>query len=127
MNVVVDTSVWVDFFRGHDVPELEDALSDGRVVLAPVVVAELLSGARRPQDVVKLRELLDELPVYSTPREHWVNVGLLRRKLSREGVSVSVPDAHVARCSIELGAVLLSRDSVLARIAQSVGLKVTRA
>ena len=125
MNVVVDTSIWIDFFRGRDVPELEDALSEGRVVVPPVVVAELLSGARRPQEAAQLRDLLDELPVHAASREHWVNVGLLRRKLSKEGVSVSVPDAHVARCTIELGAVLLSRDSVFARIAGAVGLKVT--
>ena len=42
-GVVVDTSVWVDFLAGVSIPELEEALARGVVVLAPVVVIFFLA------------------------------------------------------------------------------------
>ncbi|MEW6055793.1 MAG: PIN domain-containing protein, partial [Bdellovibrionota bacterium] len=44
MNVlVVDTSVWISYFAGKPLSDLDLALKEGRVHLSPVVLAELLS------------------------------------------------------------------------------------
>lgn len=123
-GVVVDTSVWIDFFAGVAVPAMEDALSRGIVVLPPIVVAELLSGARREQDRVAITEVLSDLALHDTPREHWLRVGELRRTLRARGISVSTPDAHVAQCAIDRDAPLLSRDAIFARIARQAGLRL---
>lgn len=69
-GAVADTSVWIDFFAGRPTPVLEDALSQGTVVLPPLVVAELISGAARKSDRIAIGELLQELPVHDTPLEH---------------------------------------------------------
>ena len=122
--VVADTSVWIDLFAGQPVPALEEALRQGLVVLPPLVVAELISGARRPRDRTSIRDLVQELPLHDTPLEHWIRVGDLRRRLAGRGVSVSTPDAHVAQCALERGALLLSRDSIFARIAEASELRV---
>ena len=124
-GVVVDTSVWIDFLAGVPVPELEDALARGIVVLPPVVVAELISGARRPRDRAAIADLLQELPLHDTPLDHWVRVGELRRHLGDHGVTVSIPDAHVAQCAIDRNALLLSRDAVFRRIAGRSKLNLT--
>ena len=116
-GVVVDTSVWIDFFAGRAVPYLEDALAQGSVVLPPLVVAELVSGARRPRDRAAIADLIRELPLHETPPDHWMRVGDLRRQLRGRGLAVSTPDAHVAQCALDRDAVLLSRDAVFARIA----------
>jgi tRNA(fMet)-specific endonuclease VapC len=117
-GVVVDTSVWIDFFAGHSAPSLTDALAQGLVVLPPLVVAELISGARRSRDRTAIVELLRELTIHETPIEHWIRVGELRRELLTRGVPVSTPDAHVAQCALDRDGVLLSRDRVFARIAR---------
>jgi predicted nucleic acid-binding protein len=116
-GVVADTSVWIDFFAGRAAPHLEDALAQGSVVLPPLVVAELVSGARRTRDRIAIADLLRELPLHETPLDHWVRVGDLRRRLRGRGVAVSTPDAHVAQCALDRDAVLLSRDAVFTRIA----------
>jgi predicted nucleic acid-binding protein len=116
-GVVVDTSAWIDFFAGRPVPSLEDALAQGSVVLAPLVVAELISGASRPRDRDSIADLMRELPLHETPVEHWLRVGDLRRQLRGRGLAVSTPDAHVAQCALDRNAVLLSRDAVFARMA----------
>jgi predicted nucleic acid-binding protein len=125
-GVVADTSVWIDFFAGVPTPSFEDALAQGLVVLPPVVVAELVSGASRPQERAAIEDLLKELPLHETPRSHWVRVGELRRHLRTRGVSTSTPDAHVAQCAIDRDAVLLARDSVFARIARHAPLRLGR-
>lgn len=123
-GVVVDTSVWIDFLAGVTVPDLEEALARGVVVLAPVVVAELIGGARRPRDRAAITDLLTELALHDTPIDHWVRVGALRRDLRNHGVSVSTPDAHVAQCAIDRDAVLFSRDAVFRRVARHSRLKL---
>lgn len=117
-GVVVDTSVWVDFLHGGDVPLLEDALARGVVVVPPIVVAELVSGARQARDRAAIIDLLEELALHDAPRDHWVRVGELRRQLGTHGVTVSTPDAHVAQCAIDRDAVLLSRDAIFRRVAE---------
>ena len=124
-GVVVDTSVWIDFFAGRSVPRLEESLAEGVVILPPLVVAELVSGASSVRDQASVAALLRELAVHETPLEHWIRVGGLRRKLAAHGVSVSTPDAHVAQCALERSALLLARDRVFPRIADHTALRLS--
>lgn len=116
--LVVDTSVWVDFFRGAPLPELELALREGLVVLPPLVVAELLSAPLAKRERSELTSLLNDLAIHETPFDHWRRVGELRAALARGGLSVSTPDAHVAQCALDLDASLWSTDSVFEKIAK---------
>lgn len=115
--VVVDTSVWIDYFGGAAQPRLEQALAGGTVVLPPIVVAELMSGAQRATDRAALQDLLSDLRLHATPLQHWMRVGELRRSLRARGLSVSTPDAHVAQCALDLEAPLLTNDALFRRIA----------
>jgi predicted nucleic acid-binding protein len=121
---VADTSAWIDFFAGRPAHALEDALAQGLVVLPPLVVAELISGAHRPRDRAAIGRLVHDLPLHETPLAHWIRVGELRRRLRERGISVSTPDAHVAQCALDRDAVLLSSDAVFTRIARPVGLRL---
>jgi predicted nucleic acid-binding protein len=122
VNVVVDSSVWIEFFRGRTFPALEEALAEGRVLLPPIVVAESTSGAQSRGDARRVRELLQELDLVETSRDHWIRAGELRRNLRARGLSVSTPDAHVAQCALDVEGVLLSTDAVFRHIARIVPL-----
>jgi tRNA(fMet)-specific endonuclease VapC len=123
-GVIADTSVWIDFLAGVPTPSLEEALHRGVVVLPPIVVAELVSGARRARERAAIEDLLRELPLHETPRGHWVRVGDLRRSLRARGVVASTPDAHVAQCAIDRDAILLARDAVFPHIARHSSLRL---
>jgi tRNA(fMet)-specific endonuclease VapC len=123
-GLVVDTSVWIDFFSGRPVPALEDGLAQGAVALPPIVVAELVSGARQERQRAAILDLVGDLPVHETPIDHWIRVGDLRRRLAEKGVAVSTPDAHVAQCAIDRDALLLTRDDVFKKIARATALRV---
>jgi len=114
---VVDSSAWIDFFRGRELPVLEEALAEGRVRVPPLVVAELVSGATSRGDVRRIEDLVRDLELVPTPRAHWVRVGELRRRLRATGLSISTPDAHVAQCALDLGGYLVATDGVFRRIA----------
>jgi predicted nucleic acid-binding protein len=126
-GIVVDTSSLVDWFAGKEDSLLENALAQGTVVLPPIVVAEVVSGATRAEQRRALGELLQDLTVHETPLEHWIAVGDLRGQLRRRGLTVSTTDAHVAQCALERDAVLLTRDAVFAQIAHHVKLRLASA
>jgi predicted nucleic acid-binding protein len=90
-----------------------------------VVVAELVSGARRPRERAAIADLVRDLPVHESALDHWVRVGELRRRLADKGLAVSIPDAHVAQCVLDRDALLLARDAVFLRIANAMPLRVS--
>jgi predicted nucleic acid-binding protein len=123
-GVVVDTSVWIDYLEGKDIPVLDDALKHGAVLLPPVVLAELISGAHRPRERTALLDFLSDLPLCETDRSHWIHVGDLRRRCREKGLSISTPDAHVAQCALDADAILFSRDRIFLEVAHQANLRL---
>lgn len=125
MNVIVDTRVWIHFFRGKSYPEIETALKEGRVYLTGLIVAELLSGVSSATEEKKLTEWVESLPLAETPLSHWLNVGRLRNKCLKKGLSISTPDGHIAQATLDLGGLLLTSDRIFSKLPLSLGLKAT--
>ena len=124
MSVVVDTSVWVDWLKGHPVVAVDQALDRGLVVLPPLVIAELVAGARRAGERDQLEAALADLPMCDCQRSHWTRVGALRARALAHNVSLSTPDAHIAQCALDLDATLLTRDAVFTELAAICPLRV---
>jgi predicted nucleic acid-binding protein len=123
VSVVVDTSVWIAFFRGKTQIAFEEALKDGQIVVPPIVAAELLSSAHSKRQVKQLEHLFASLGILQTTDAHWMSVGSLRRSLSIRGMHLSIPDVHIAMCAIERGGSLMSHDAIFEKIsAKSSGL-----
>ena len=125
--LVVDTSIWIDFFRGTPLVALEDALRAGVVLLAPMVAAELLSATLNARERRKLTAFLRDLPLHETPLAHWESVGALRAALGKNGLAISTPDAHVGQCAIDASALLWSKDSVFRHMAEFTPLRLFEA
>ena len=63
--VLVDTSVWVDYFNGVDAPpstQLEKLLGSGHILTGDLILAELLQGFASDADCRRARALLIDLP-----------------------------------------------------------------
>jgi predicted nucleic acid-binding protein len=124
--IVVDTSIWIDFFRGMALPALEGALKSGTAILSPVVAAELLSAPLSGRHRNDLKSFLEDLPIHPTPFGHWAEVGALRANLAKRGFTVSTPDAHVAQCALEMQGFLWTRDKIFTLIAEKVSIRLYR-
>jgi predicted nucleic acid-binding protein len=125
-DVVIDTSVWIDYLAGEKIQSVDDAVANKLAVIPPLVVAELVTGAATISAREAIGELLQEAPVHETPLGHWIDVGMLRGSLARKGVNVTVPDAHVAQCALDRDALLLARDTIFADIAKHAPLRLER-
>jgi len=69
--LVVDSSVWIDFFNGHDEPAAEllaQLLDHGevRIVVPDLVLFEVLRGFRHERDLRTARQLMQGLAVESS-------------------------------------------------------------
>lgn len=122
--IVADTSEWIEYFAGRPAPLLDHALAAGLVVVPPIVIAELLSGARSVSDRTALEDVLRDLAMPDTPFEHWSRVGALRASLRAHGISISTPDGHVAQCALDYDAPLLTRDAVFGQMAKLTKLRL---
>ena len=59
--IVVDSSVWIDYFTGNDSPEadhLDSLLGQELIAIGDLVLAEVLQGFRADKDFRKARDLL---------------------------------------------------------------------
>ncbi len=69
--LVVDSSVWIDFFNGADRPAvglLQQMLHHGevRIVVPDLVLFEVLRGFRHERDLRQARQLMESLAVETT-------------------------------------------------------------
>lgn len=122
--VVADTSAFVELLAGRPAPVLVAALSRDEVVLSPIVLAELVSGARSRRDRVLLEGRLARLALFDATRDHWVRVGELRGACARRGLTVTTLDAHVAQCALDLDGELVARDKVFDAVARLTKLRL---
>lgn len=66
MNLLVDSSVWIDYFNGSITPEtdyLDNALGEKPIVVGDLILAEVLQGFRRRRDFEAARIALTRFPV----------------------------------------------------------------
>ena len=116
MKVLVDTSVWADFFNGYPSAE-EKALSrliagDDEVFTCGVVVAEVFQGLRQNKGRAEIVRLFREL-VFVEPSgmDAYLRAAEIYRTLRRRGVTVrSTIDCLIAVIAEENGCNVLSRD-----------------
>lgn len=123
-GIVADSSEWIEYLNGRPAPLLEQAIAAGAVIVPPVVVAELASGARSREERMVIEDLLVDFTLHDPSFLHWCRVGELRRLLRTKGLTVLVADAHVAQCALDRDAPLLTRDAVFWKIAAHTKLRL---
>lgn len=119
--VVIDTSVWVEYFRGHR-PALYahvDALVVARQLAnLRIITAELLRGANTPLARRAIHETVALIPTVPLSDEFWLDVGEFCHQLSRHGVKASLTDGWIAKAVIDHRCALWSLDKDFQHIAR---------
>jgi predicted nucleic acid-binding protein len=130
MRILVDTSVWVDFFNGYASPEartLAHLIEDeADLCTCGVVVAEFFQGIRDRRNLQKLEHHFREM-LCLTPREPdtYFAAASLFRTLRAQGITVrSTIDCLVAQLAAEGDALLLAKDRDMRLIIDSGTLRV---
>jgi predicted nucleic acid-binding protein len=117
--IAVDTSVWIDFFRGGSaVGERLRALLDHDDVALPIPVRiELLSGARRAERST-IGRLLSALPVLHPTRQTWDRIEAWVVTGAAAGHRFGVSDLLIASLAAEGDCALWSLDGDFTRMAR---------
>ncbi len=65
--IVVDSSVWIDYFSGADTPQterLEDTLGTKPVATCDLILTEVLQGFRHDKDYRTARKLFEDVAIF---------------------------------------------------------------
>jgi predicted nucleic acid-binding protein len=129
--VLVDTSVWIEYFNGKINPEtdrLDELLGSGELLTGDLILAELLQGFNRDADFHRARQLMDSLPcVDLVGHDLAVRAAEHFRRLRRQGITVrKTIDVLIATYCIANDHALLHRDKDFTAFEQHLGLKIAR-
>jgi predicted nucleic acid-binding protein len=130
--IVVDTSVWVDYFNGRSTPEtdsLDALLSRELLIVGDIILTEVLQGFRSQADFRRALLLLGRLEFREMlGREAAIESARYYRRLRAKGVTVrKTIDVIIATFCLRGGHELLHADRDFDLIEQHLGLPVLRA
>jgi predicted nucleic acid-binding protein len=110
--ILVDTSAWIEFFRGRDpiADAVDEALSHGEAALCGPVETELRRGLPNERERGKILPLLDGCHRLAQPVRLWTEAGDLGFALRRRGVTPKTVDLLIATYALSHSTALLTAD-----------------
>jgi predicted nucleic acid-binding protein len=127
-KVLVDTSVWIEFFRKKApyygiVLELMD---DDRICCIGLVLAELMQGAKSEKELNTIKEFLHVFDFLPETIDLWEDAGELSFMLQRKGVTVGLSDCYISVTTKSANANLLTLDKHFSAIQKETVLSLYR-
>jgi len=121
--VLVDTTVWIDFFGNRPKPHVEALQEliedDGNLCVCGVILAEVLQGIRSDADYRKTRDFFEPLIFLPMRKVTFVRAADLYRSLRKKGITIRKPiDCMIASVAIEHDLLLLHNDRDFDQIAK---------
>lgn len=110
---LVDTTIWIHFLRGTDVKFQEclvPLIMTDRAATTPVVVMEILRGAKSQKDYDKLSKDLAALRTFDLSPKVWERACKLGYTLRHKGINAPLTDTLIAAVAQEYDAILLHDD-----------------
>ena len=128
MMVLVDTTVWIDFFAarssGH-VAALEGLITNREdICICGIVLTEVLQGIRKDTEFKKTRDLFNNLLFLPMPYPVFLKAAEIYRGLRRKGITIQKSvDCMIASVALENDIQLLHNDKEFETIEKYYGLK----
>lgn len=124
MRVLVDTSVWVDFFRiGKRTAILEELLDENLVVTNQLILAELIPSLRISghKKVIQLLEEIECLEI----KVNWSEVMWVQTNILKSGHNgIGIPDIIIGQSASQNGCSLFSIDKHFQSIGKYLSLRL---
>ena len=128
--MLVDTSVWIDFFNGYESKHAEcltSAIADAEPIFIPgVVLTEILLGLKHETEAKRIAALLDAFDAVPEPtRVDYIEAARIYRLCRAKGFTIrSTIDCLIARLCLREGLHLLTKDGDFKAIADCVPLRL---
>jgi len=130
--VLVDTSVWINFFKGNETPVslyLKAIIPTTLLATCPVVVQEVLQGAKTEHDFKRIKVFFENMiQLRGDQYELSIEAATLYRKLRNAGITIRKPnDCLIAAYAISNKLHILHEDKDFDFIASRSNLKTIKA
>lgn len=120
--VLIDTSIWIDFFQHPASPQaarLEELIRDhNQAVLCGIILQEILQGIRDNKSHAATKERLTRLPYLDMNKEIHLEAASLYRSLRAKGITVPSADTSIAALAIFNRIPLYTKDDHFSIIAK---------
>lgn len=125
-RVLVDTSIWIDFFRGNPVAEpLKELIADDRLVTNELILAELIPSVNHKREH-RLRDLLLSVQKIEL-RIGWEGLIQMQSENIKRGFNhIGLPDLIISQNAIAHNVILFENDKQFAPMAELFGLRLLR-
>ena len=128
MMVLVDTTVWIDFFSARSYPHvnaLENLILNREdICLCGIILTEILQGIRKDTEFNRTRDLLANLIYLSMPHSVFLRSAEIYRNLRRKGITIRKSmDCMIASVALEHDIPLLHNDKDFIPIEKHFGLQ----
>jgi hypothetical protein len=129
MMILVDTTVWIDFFAARSLPHvaaLETIIKRREnICICGIILTEVLQGIRQDTEFRKTRDLFNTLILLPMPYTVFLRSAEIYRKLRKKGITIRKPlDCMIASVAIENDIPILHNDKDFQPIEKRCGLKV---
>ena len=129
MMVLIDTTVWIDFFAGRQLPHVTalERLIKGRedICICSIILTEVLQGIREKNEFRKTKDLFNTMIFLPMPYSVFLGAAEIYRTLRRKGITIrNSIDCMIASVAIENDIILLHNDRDFIPIERHLGLKV---
>ena len=126
--ILVDTTVWIDFFAARSLPHvmaLETIIKRREnICICSIILTEVLQGIRKDTEFRKTRDLFNTLILLPMPYTVFLRSADIYRKLRKIGITIRKPlDCMIASVAIENDIPLLHNDKDFQPIEKHCGLK----
>jgi hypothetical protein len=127
--IFVDSSVWIDYFRGASTAQaelLDSLLGNEPLLIGDLVLAEVLQGFQNDRDFNRAKQLLTSFQTVNVvDMEIAIQAARNFRILRGHGITVrKTIDTLIATCCIKSGLVLLHNDKDFDPFEDHLGLRV---
>lgn len=119
--ILIDTSAWVDFFRGKGrfCSSVDQAIESDDAALCGPVMTELRRGLSVAAERKRVLPLLEACHLLDQPADLWNEAGELGRWLRKRGVTVRSLDLLIANYALYHEVSILSGDSDFAQMKEA--------
>ena len=113
VRIVVDTSVWIEFFRKHEpyYSIVTRLIDDAQVGCCGILLAELMQGAKSDKELAVLDDFPRVFPFIAETPLLWAAAGKLAFQLRRKGVTIGLSDCYIAVAAASFRAQVATLDS----------------
>ncbi len=123
---LVDTSIWVEFFRGR-IPAIRkwmlELLDANMVVINGAVLSELLVGARGKKEINFVIERLSMLDYLEADQAFFMECGVLGNQIRKSGINMSLSDIMITAHARMNNLIILTMDKHFESIGKEIGVQ----